>query len=188
MTTWRYSPGTVNAMSDNKNRSGRRPRMAALAVMAGVIVLASGCGGSSSNPDASSSATANVAKEVAYANCMRAHGVDVSVGSNGISENGSGDGKGEGGSAAQASAENACRHLLPNGGQPSQSQIAAHQAQALKQDLKYSECMRSHGVPDFPDPSKGPNGMIGFNHVDAGVPAYAKANQACQSLLAGGGS
>jgi hypothetical protein len=166
--------------------------MGALAVMAGIILLASGCGGSSSSsPDASSSTgTSAVAQEVAYSNCMRAHGVDVSVSGNGNISSGSG---GSGGSGASQqtlqAAQNACRHLLPNGG-PNQAQVAAHQAQALKQDLKYSQCMRSHGVPDFPDPSVAPGGgPVGFqvNSNVAGTAAYAKANQACESLLPGGG-
>jgi hypothetical protein len=164
--------------------------MAALAVMAGVIVLASGCGGgSSTDPDASPSATSNVAKEVAYTNCMRAHGVAVSVGSNGgFSVSGSSsDGSSGASQKAFDSAQDACRHLLPNGGQPNQAQRAAHQAQALQQALKYTQCMRSHGVPDFPDPSEN-NGAVGFNHVNASAPGYTKANQACQSLLAGSGS
>lgn len=165
--------------------------MAALAVVAGVIALAAGCGGgSSTDPAASPSATSNVAKEVAYSNCMRAHGVDVSVSSNGgFSVSGSSSSNGSSGTSRKAfdSAQDACRHLLPNGGQPNQAQRAAHQAQALKQALKYTQCMRSHGVTDFPDPSEN-NGAVGFNHVNASAPGYAKANQACQSLLSGSGS
>lgn len=159
--------------------------MAALAVMADIILLASGCGGSSSsNPDASSSVgTSNAAKAVAYANCMRAHGVNISVGSNGSLGSG-GNGSGSGSAQQNQTAQNDCRHLLPNGGQPNQ----AAQGQALNQALKYSKCMRSHGVPDFPDPTDNGNGGITFGHVNGKTPAYAKANQTCQSLLPGGGS
>jgi len=161
--------------------------MTVLAVVAGIILLAAACSGSSSSsPDTSSSpGTSNAAKAVAYANCMRQHGVDVNVGSNGnISAGGGAGGAGAAGQQATQSAQDACRHLLPNGGQPPQ----AKQAQALAQALKYTRCMRSHGVPDFPDPSQNNGGPIGFNGVNAGTPAYTKANQACQSLLAGGGS
>jgi hypothetical protein len=161
--------------------------MAALAVMAGIILLASGCGGSSSsNPDASSTAgTSNIAKEVAYSNCMRAHGVNITVGSNGNLSGSSGGSNGQQSGPPQTfqSAQDACRHLLPNGGRPNQAQ----QEEALNRALKYTQCMRSHGVPNFPDPSSGPNGAIGFSRVNAGTPAYTKANQACQSLLPGSG-
>jgi hypothetical protein len=166
--------------------------MAALGVTAAIIVLASGCGGSSSGgSDASSSSspgTSNVVKEVAYSNCMHAHGVDVTVGSNGNVSIGS---SGQGGSpqAVQA-AQNACMHLLPNGGQAPK----AKQQQALQRALKYSQCMRSHGVPDFPDPTSNGNGPVGFtipngSGIDTNSATYMKANQACQSLmLPGGGS
>ena len=47
-----------------------------------------------------------------------------------------------------------CRHLLPGG--PSISQLEQDvqqeqqaQAQALPAELKYAQCMRSHGVPNF---------------------------------------
>ncbi len=52
--------------------------------------------------------------------------------------------------------------------------------------LKYSQCMRSHGVPDFPDPS--PAGGI---HLSSGMnpfsPAFKAAQANCQKLLPGGG-
>ena len=41
-----------------------------------------------------------------------------------------------------------CQKLTPNGGKPTPAQ----QAQAKAQALKMSECMRSHGVSNFPDP------------------------------------
>jgi hypothetical protein len=187
----RHPPGTVDAMSNHKNPGGPWPRMAALAVMAGIVLLASGCGGgSSSNPDASSSpGTSNIAKDVAYSNCMHAHGVNISISSNGSFTGGGGSGGHDSGSQAKdQSAQNACRHLLPSGS-PDQSQVAAHQAQALEQDLKYTQCMRSHGMPNFPDPThQDGDGPITFPGADTGTPAYAKANQACQSLLPGSGS
>jgi hypothetical protein len=167
--------------------------MAASAVMVGIILLASGCGsGSPGSSDASSSpGTSNVAKAVAFADCMRAHGVDVTVGSNGnLSASGSSHSNGQqSGALPQTvqSAQDACRHLLPNGGQPSQ----AKQAQALKQALQYTQCMRSHGVPNFPDPSSR-NGAIGFtipngSGINPQSSAYQKASQACQSVAPGSG-
>jgi hypothetical protein len=185
MTT-RAAPGaTVDVMSNHKNPGGAWPRMAALAVMAGVILLVSGCGGSSSSsPDGSSSpGSSNAAKAVAYSNCMRAHGVDVSVNSNGnLSSGSSGSGSGGAGQQTVQAAQTACRHLLPNGGQPSQ----AAQEKQLEQALKYTQCMRAHGVPNFPDPTRGPNGLYGY-HIPNGSginpqsATYQKASQACQS-------
>jgi hypothetical protein len=188
MTTRAAPPGNVDAMGNNKKPSGLWPRIAALAVMAGIILLASGCGGSSSSgPDASSSpGSSTIAKDVAFSNCMRAHGVDITVNSNGsLGSSGGGNGPQSGSSTPKtvASAQDACRHLLPNGGQPSQAALQ----NKLKQALKYTQCMRSHGVTDFPDPTIR-NGLPSFGDVNAGTPAYAKANQACQSIMPGSGS
>jgi hypothetical protein len=61
--------------------------------------------------------------------------------------------------------------------------------------VKFSACMRSHGVPDFPDPSttETPNsfGIDGYNfdlpaNLSQQAPAYESANTACQRLIGGG--
>jgi hypothetical protein len=74
------------------------------------------------------------------------------------------------------SAQNACRHLLPNGGQgPNQVELQQERAQGLR----FAQCMRSHGValpdPDssgrIPDPAS-----VGLNQ---GSPRFEAANQAC---------
>jgi hypothetical protein len=55
-------------------------------------------------------------------------------------------------------------------------------------ELRVSECMRSHGVPNFPDPSTGGGG--GFNLNGTGIspqsPALRSAQQTCFKLLRGG--
>ncbi len=62
--------------------------------------------------------------------------------------------------------------------------------------VKYSVCMRSHGVSGFPDPStsQGPNsfGIDGYNlnlpsNLSLQSPAYESASKACGSLIGGGG-
>jgi hypothetical protein len=83
-----------------------------------------------------------------------------------------------------------CRHLLPNGGQPTPAQ----QAKALAQALKFSQCMRSHGVRDFPDPQTGGGGIrISLNggpgsDLSPSNPQFQAAQKACQSLMPGGPS
>jgi len=61
--------------------------------------------------------------------------------------------------------------------------------------VKYSDCMRSHGVPDFPDPSttETPNsfGMDGYNfdlpaNLNTQSPAYESANKICQPRVNAG--
>jgi hypothetical protein len=52
---------------------------------------------------------------------------------------------------------------------------------ALYQDeLKYAECMRAHGVPNFPDPNSG-----GSFQVPVGTNPSSPAFAACQKLLPG---
>lgn len=52
--------------------------------------------------------------------------------------------------------------------------------------LKFSRCMRSHGVPNFPDPSNdGGLSLVGTG-VNRNSPAFKSASQACQSLMPGG--
>ena len=45
--------------------------------------------------------------------------------------------------------------------------------------VRFADCMRSHGVPDFPDP--GPNG-VDLAGVDTQTPAFQSAHQACTPL------
>jgi hypothetical protein len=54
--------------------------------------------------------------------------------------------------------------------------------------IKFADCMRSHGIPNFPDPSAG-----GGIHISSGsginpqAPAFQSAQNACSKLLPGGG-
>jgi hypothetical protein len=53
--------------------------------------------------------------------------------------------------------------------------------------LRFSECMRSHGVPSFPDPT-GQGIHIGRGSgIDPSSPAFKAAQSACGKLLPGGG-
>lgn len=49
--------------------------------------------------------------------------------------------------------------------------------------LKYSDCMRAHGLPDFPEPN--PKGLITINPtgiMGPNSPQYQRAEKACQKL------
>jgi hypothetical protein len=101
-----------------------------------------------------------------------------------------------------------CKRLLPRGA----VQLPAGLQRKLEtQALQYSACMRSHGVPNFPDPIVH-NGNVGFRvaaqapgpQSSAGAPAkssggsspksiagapppqFQAAQRACQNLLPGG--
>jgi hypothetical protein len=86
-------------------------------------------------------------------------------------------------------AQQACQKLMPNGGRPN----AQTQANELRQTLAFAKCMRSHGVPKFPDPKVAANGgmlqSIGPEMgVDPSSPAFKRAQQTCQQLVPGGPS
>ena len=57
----------------------------------------------------------------------------------------------------------------------------------LSQGLAYSQCMRSHGMPNFPDPIPTPSGGYGYlmprgsNAINPQSPAYVSAQEACKS-------
>jgi hypothetical protein len=53
--------------------------------------------------------------------------------------------------------------------------------------LRFAQCMRAHGVPNFPDPSSG----VGFQRgsgIDAQSPAFQTAQTGCIHILKAGGS
>lgn len=68
------------------------------------------------------------------------------------------------------------------------SSSATASSSAHNQGIQFADCMRSHGVPSFPDPSSG-----GGIHITAGSginpfsPAFKAAQSACNKLLPGGG-
>jgi hypothetical protein len=158
-------------------RRPRRPRPPAARTAAAIIatgalaLLATACGNSSSSTGSGgSSNTGNSTTSqvgINYASCMRSHGVPkypdpsssnklanglpkVSVQQLGVS------------TSQYQAAQNACAHLLPNGGQETQ-----HQSQRDLDAMRaYAQCMRSHGVPTWPDPTYDPTAGWGFNLVN----------------------
>lgn len=78
-------------------------------------------------------------------------------------------------------------------GTPTTSTAAAapSSGKGFQQALAFSACMRSHGVPKFPDPQQNGNGIslrIGKGTgIDPGSPTFQNAQKACQSLMPGGG-
>jgi hypothetical protein len=71
----------------------------------------------------------------------------------------------------------------PASSSPGQGQPSAGGSNAA---LEFSQCIRAHGVTDFPDP--GPGGGITFNGSDVNIssPAFQAAQRACQKYFAAG--
>ncbi|HLN71213.1 MAG TPA: hypothetical protein VK280_28585 [Streptosporangiaceae bacterium] len=193
-------------MNDKTGGNRGLRRAGALAVAAAVAMLAAGCGVvhiSLGGGSASSSASApTYAQVLALAQCMRSNGVpdfpDPSA-SGGYTLTSNGSIEGAGGTSIDINSSRAqaaygdCRHVLP--GAPSISRLEQleqleqqeqqRQERALPMLLKYSQCMRSHGVPDFPDfgqsnpsPAPGNGGAI-----NPSSPQFQAASTACQHLL-----
>ncbi len=197
-------------MRTNTTTSGHRRRLPATGILAAAVALcacaAAGCGGGSADPQVASVATTAAAatqsattgkgaKATAstqtFSACMRAHGVPKFP-----------DANSGGGIAIDASsginpdspqfkaAEKACEKLAPNGGK---APSAAEQAKSHEQELKFSACMRSHGVPKFPDPVFSDGGrrtqlrIDSRSGIDPNSPIFQAAQKACQKLMPDGG-
>ena len=55
---------------------------------------------------------------------------------------------------------------------------------SLAEAVAYSQCLRSHGVPNFPDPVQTPSGHYGYrtSAIDPNSTAFQGALQACRAL------
>jgi hypothetical protein len=180
-------------------RGGDRVRRAGLLAVALAVagVLVAGCSGGPADPGVAgvSSATASPsqsatvsgeAEALQYAACMRSHGVPdfpdptVQNGSVGFSIT-AGDGVDQN-SPQYQSARQACSSLRGGG-------TANSGSGNLAKELKFAQCMRSHGVPDFPDPNKN-GGFSGTSTVNPSSPTFQNAQSTCmqRSGLGGPGS
>ena len=78
-------------------------------------------------------------------------------------------------------AEADCQKLLPVGVAPSQAQ----QRQFKRQALAFAACMRSHGVPNYPDPTisgvKMTEHISASSGIDPNSPIFQVAQRACQT-------
>jgi hypothetical protein len=86
------------------------------------------------------------------------------------------------------SAEQACRKLLPEGGPGGPDASRQISSQEQSQYLKAAACIRTHGIPNFPDPTFSGGGAhlpktVG---IDLHSPQVRAAEEACQSLIPGG--
>ena len=153
-----------------------RPLLA-LAVLAAVALLTVACGGSASTAGSSGAGQVLLAQAVAFAHCMRAHGVpnfpDPELDSSGglvkkpLLESTFN---------ASPSARAACARLMPKRGLlPTQAQQEQHQ----RQQLAFAACMRRHGFPDFPDGWSGNVGQLTAAGIDPSSPQLNAALTKC---------
>jgi hypothetical protein len=172
-------------MHDHLTHPFRPARLltAALAVAATIAA----CGSSSLTASSSSTGRGSNAtsSKLAFSNCMRASGVpnfpDLSsnrmliqgngqtVSVNGVSFN----------APAYQGARAKCQRDLP----PSPPASGSQQAQQTANGLRFARCMRSHGVPSFPDPKvvshSGGNETVYLPGVNSRSPAFQAAAKTC---------
>jgi len=175
----------MNDNADGRRRHLRPPlrRRSAVVItaIAGVALLAAGCGGGSR-----SSATAGRPPRhgsgLAYSGCMRSHGVPnfPDPNSSGTWPSAQQLGLAPGNRQYRATIE-ACQPLL-------RSLTPAQQALAESKALNFSHCMRSHKMTDFPDPVTGSNNGVGWllpGDIDVTSPAFQRAAKACKHFVGG---
>lgn len=153
--------------------------MRAAVAVAGLTLVAAGCGGSPGGRVAQPGSTRQD-QAVAFARCMRSNGVPgwPDPSSSGVFDKSKLSPQRLGAAEPRIqAAQSACRHLLPNGGRPPSQ---AERQQAKAQALRFARCVRAHGVPGFPDP--GSDGRIpdpATVGIDQGSPKFEAANDAC---------
>ena len=173
-------------------RSPRPLILASALAVAACSLLVAGCGGGSprvANIASSTTAATTTSQSgpVAFAHCMRSHGVPTFPDPN---ANGEFDGsklKRAGVSPSQVrAAQSSCNYLLPNG-----VPLAPRYTITLADQIDYlkgAACMRRHGVPNFPDPVF-QNGNVHFNippGIDKNSTTVRHAVSICQKLIPAG--
>ena len=161
-------------------------RFLCLALTLAAVSLA-GCGGSKHPDSSSSSGDTDYDQAMRFSQCMRSHGLasfpdPVQQSGGGISlsiKSGSGM---SADSPRFRAAQAACRKFAPR-------RSSDHVMTAAEQQhfLRYSQCMRTHGLPQFPDPKFSGGGVQ--LRLPAGLgpdsPSLKAAENACRSLQPG---
>ncbi|HWD76665.1 MAG TPA: hypothetical protein VG371_16130 [Solirubrobacteraceae bacterium] len=155
----------------------------AVTAIAGCGLVAAGCGAGGADTGTTGGA-GGYATALKYSNCMRSHDVPnfPDPGPNGQLNIGPGERDLNPQAPAFQSAAHACAKYGPGGGGGPHALSAAQRRRLVA----FSQCMRTHGVPNFPDPpatfpapglqtriASGPGGVV------PGSPAFKHAAEAC---------
>jgi hypothetical protein len=142
-------------------------------------------GASASATPSASAAASGTGKALEYAACMRSHGVpkfpDPTVQNGAVGfDITAADGIDPSSPQYQAALQ-ACSSL--RGGATSNSGSIGN----LAKELKFAQCMRTHGVPGFPDPNKN-GGFSGSSTINPQSATFQNAQATCMQLAGLGGS
>ena len=178
-------------------------RTAAATIAAALPLLAAACSGSPSStgsptspggsPTAGGAANAGQsanAQLLAFSQCVRSHGVPDFPDPQPGASNAKFSGAQQLGvsSSRYQTAVNACQHLLPAG---VDDQFPPAEVQQLLIGMReFSQCVRSHGVPNWPDPTTDSEGRPyfplsthGFTRSQAHSPELGIKEQECSHLM-----
>jgi hypothetical protein len=176
-------PGRASLRGRPCRGCGRRSACRAVAIVLLSGWLPAGCGGSAHGH----SAAKVMSTALAYANCMRSHGVPDFPDPNGQGEfqlrtkfeNGHVTQGGDlvPSSPAFQAGERACGRF----GSAGRQVTPAQEQQAFRQALKAAACMRADGVPNYPDPKLvGGSIDLEFNgEFNPASPAFQRAAKKC---------
>lgn len=159
-----------------------------IAVVVAVGLAACGSSGHSTSTTAPGRQTqAQIQAAFRFARCMRSHGVsgfpDPTTSAFKFALTPS---SGNARSPSFHSAVIACRHLLPDGGPPNETP-ARRQAQ-IAAGLAFARCLRTHGFPNFPDPTSSGQltpGMVTQAGINIHQPAVLEAADGCVGVTHG---
>lgn len=161
----------------------RRPPLLTTVIAAGAVsLLAAGCGAGSST----TAATTTQDVPLAYSHCMHSHGVPnfPDPDSGGQIPKDQVIALDPGSPQFQA-AQRACIQLYPYGG-PGQDSAQGQARTATM--LAFARCIRSHGFPNFPDPTSSgqlTHEMVANAGIDLHQPAVLQAGDACVGVTHG---
>jgi acyl-CoA synthetase (NDP forming) len=202
-----------NRPPETGKRRHRRSFGAGFALVGLLVIvglLAAACEGGSKDPGAASGSGTNTTvapggktgaagssgsstiqtELLQLAQCMRSHGVptfpdpSAKEGTLGAMVSAAGAAGIDLQSPTVQAALEACKQYTPT-----QNLTPAQSAAQNAQELQFAQCMRSHGVPNFPDPSTGTGTGTGAVHlnlggtgIDMSSPTFQATAQACGGL------
>lgn len=159
-----------------KRKLGPAIAVAVAALFIGLALAACGGGGDSDGAENSADQDRQEAA-LAYARCMREHGVDFPDPVNGRFEFRSQRGDEE----KLQEAQEACADILEDAAPPVDEEQEAEMREAA---LEFAKCMRQHGV-DMPDPTfpEGGGTLMRMPEGTEDDPDFEEAQRACQPIL-----
>ena len=171
--------------AEHGGRRRARPGRAGLlaAALACLALLTAACSSSASSGTGAGQTSGSTGQStLAFSRCMRAHGITAFPDPDAQGQLSLNAGPGTGinpNSPQYKAASNACKHLMP----PQMTLNPAQQAKIKAGNLKYAQCMRAHGISDFPDPNSQGQLQVQAHpggDLDPNNPRYQAANRACR--------